>query len=228
MLIATLASVACAILVVLLVLAERKDDVRGRFRWKPMASAAFLLVPLAGGGLTDGVDQRLAMWIIVGLALGAVGDVALMFESERGFLGGLVAFLLGHLAYVIGLARVVAPAHWFDGTMGVLAPVTVVVSLAILAWLWRRLGPMRIPVIVYVAVITTMAIGGLAVSVIADDSHAIPRSRHLLTAGAIAFFASDLAVAREKFVGRDPWNRTLGLPVYYGAQLLFGWALVVR
>ena len=228
MLIAIIASVACALLVVLLVLAERRDDVRGRFRWKPMASAAFMLVPLAGGGLADGVDQQLAMWIILGLALGAVGDVALMFESERGFMAGLVAFLLGHVAYVVGLARVVAPAHWFDGTMRVLAPLAGGLALVILAWLWRRLGPMRIPVIVYVAVITTMAIGGLAASVIADDAHAIPRARHLLTAGAIAFFASDLAVAREKFVGRDPWNRTLGLPVYYGAQLLFGWALVVR
>lgn len=226
--IAIIASVACAILVALLVLAERKDDVRGRFRWKPMASAAFMLVPLAGGGLSDGVDPQLAMWIIIGLALGAVGDVALMFESERGFMAGLVAFLLGHVAYVVGLARVVAPGHWFDGTMRILAPLTVVLALGILAWLWRRLGPMRIPVIVYVAVITTMAIGGLAASVTADDAHAIPRARHLLTAGAIAFFASDLAVAREKFIGRDPWNRTLGLPVYYGAQLLFGWALVVR
>lgn len=226
--VAAIATAACAVLVLLLVLAERKDDVRGRFRWKPMASAAFLLVPLAGGGLADGVDERLAMWIIVGLVLGAIGDVALMFESERGFLAGLVAFLLGHVAYVIGLARVVAPGHWLDGTMAILAPATIVLALGILAWLWRRLGPMRIPVIVYVGVITTMAIGGLAASVVADDAHAIPRARHLLTAGAIAFFASDLAVAREKFIGRDPWNRTLGLPVYYGAQLLFGWALVVR
>jgi 2-hydroxychromene-2-carboxylate isomerase len=103
-----------------LVRAERQDDVRGRFRWKPMASAAFVAVPLAGAASPTGSISALAMWIIVGLALGAVGDVALMFESERGFLGGLVAFLLGHLAYVIGLARVVAPAvTWFDGAMGV-------------------------------------------------------------------------------------------------------------
>jgi uncharacterized membrane protein YhhN len=42
----------------------------------------------------------------------------------------------------------------------------------------------------------------------------------LLLAGALAFFASDLAVARERFVERSFANKLWGLPLYYGAQLL--------
>src|SRR5690349_20613575 len=119
-----------------------------------------------------------------------------MYESERAFLGGLVAFLLGHLGYVIAFARVVPPARWFEGAMlGVLAA-ALVAAAVVLRWLWPRLGSMRIPVIGYVAVITAMVLGGVAV-----------RNASLLaTAGAIAFYASDLAVARDKFVVKDVWN----------------------
>ena len=91
-----------------------------------------------------------------------------------------------------------------------------VAAAVVLRWLWPRLGSMRIPVIGYVAVITAMVLGGVAV-----------RNASLLaTAGAIAFYASDLAVARDKFVVKDVWNRAIGLPLYYGAQLLIAWSVV--
>ena len=72
----------------------------------------------------------------------------------------------------------------------------------------------------YVAVITTMVIGGFAVSLRGAGAHG------LVTAGAVAFYLSDLAVARDKFVTRDPMNRIVGLPIYYGAQLLFAWGTI--
>ena len=37
----------------------------------------------------------------------------------------------------------------------------------------------------------------------------------------MAFFVSDLAVAREQFVSEGFVNKTWGLPLYYAAQLLF-------
>jgi uncharacterized membrane protein YhhN len=39
-------------------------------------------------------------------------------------------------------------------------------------------------------------------------------------AGALAFAASDVFVARHRFVAPGPLNRTWGLPLYYAAQLL--------
>ena len=41
-----------------------------------------------------------------------------------------------------------------------------------------------------------------------------------IVAGAVAFFLSDIAVARETFVTPSTWNRALGLPLYFGAQML--------
>jgi hypothetical protein len=46
-------------------------------------------------------------------------------------------------------------------------------------------------------------------------------------AAAVAFYLSDVSVARDRFVAPGFDNRIWGLPLYYGAQLLFalstGW-----
>jgi len=38
--------------------------------------------------------------------------------------------------------------------------------------------------------------------------------------GALAFTASDVSVARDRFVRQEFFNRAWGLPLYYCAQLL--------
>jgi hypothetical protein len=38
--------------------------------------------------------------------------------------------------------------------------------------------------------------------------------------GAVMFYASDLSVARDRFVKRGFLNRVWGLPLYYAAQLV--------
>ena len=42
----------------------------------------------------------------------------------------------------------------------------------------------------------------------------------LILVGAVAFFVSDLAVARERFVRSSFLNRAWGLPLYYGGVIL--------
>ena len=42
----------------------------------------------------------------------------------------------------------------------------------------------------------------------------------LVLAGAIAFYLSDLTVARDRFVTRGFENRIVGLPLYYTGQVL--------
>jgi hypothetical protein len=41
-----------------------------------------------------------------------------------------------------------------------------------------------------------------------------------ITVGAVMFYLSDLAVARDRFVAPGFTNRVWGLPLYYGAQLI--------
>ena len=45
--------------------------------------------------------------------------------------------------------------------------------------------------------------------------------------GASAFFASDLAVARQRFVAPTIFNRLWGLPLYYAAQFTLAGSLAL-
>jgi uncharacterized membrane protein YhhN len=184
-----IATIVCALACLALVWAERTHH-RARFVAKPIASAAFIAAGIGAPPL-----------VVAGLVLGALGDVALLFE--KGFLAGLGVFLLGHLAYAVAFPPVVP--LW-------IAPPAIGGVLA-LVWLWPHLGAMKLPVIAYVAAIVAMVAGALATGNV------------VLELGAIAFFASDLSVARDKFVARSWTNRAWGLPAYYAGQLLIAWAV---
>ncbi len=228
----TAATIVCAAACAVLVGAEYRHARLARAIAKPIASLAFIAV---GYLAIEGTVDRLAVFairvppelasfsrhVLIGLVLGAVGDVALLGKSQRAFLGGLTAFLLGHLAYVIACIHLVGPGETL-GLAGAYAVAPVVVGLGALVWLWPRLGSMRVPVIAYVATIIAMVVAAIAVG----RCDALPaRNRELLVAGAALFFASDLAVARDKFVGAAFVNRAWGLPCYYAGQLLIAWSL---
>ncbi|MGI9648041.1 MAG: lysoplasmalogenase family protein, partial [Acidimicrobiia bacterium] len=88
-------------------------------------------------------------------------------------------------------------------------------------WVLRWLGPhlsdrMRSPVTAYAVVISLM--GVLAIATAADSWDV------RIPAGAVLFIVSDLAVARDNFVAPGIQNRLIGLPLYYGGQLLLAWA----
>jgi uncharacterized membrane protein YhhN len=211
---------ACASLVAALLVCERRGARRGVYACKPAASAAFLGVA-AACVLSSGGLSAYAALVIVGLVLGAAGDVALMLPSRRAFLVGLGLFLIGHIAYVMACASLVSPATWISPV----AALPLAVALTALAWLGPHVGSMRLPVALYVATITTMVIGALAVVRAAPVPGLETIGAYLLALGAGLFFISDLAVARQRFVAPGFVNKLWGLPAYYGGQLLIAWTL---
>ena len=48
------------------------------------------------------VDPTIRTWMVIGLVLSLAGDVFLMLP-EKWFVAGLGSFLLGHIAYIVGL-----------------------------------------------------------------------------------------------------------------------------
>jgi uncharacterized membrane protein YhhN len=210
------ATYACAIACAVLVAAEYLGARKLRALAKLAASAAFLVVAARTSG-----GHAFAAWMLAGLAFGAAGDLFLLGHGRRMFLAGLVAFLLGHLAYVAGLAQLLPPGQW-PAAAGIYAAVPIAGGLVALAWLWPRLGAMRLPVIIYIGAIAAMVVGAVAVY----RAGALPDpQRARLLAGASLFFVSDLAVARERFVARGFVNRLWGLPAYYAGQLLIAWSI---
>jgi uncharacterized membrane protein YhhN len=201
-----------AVHVAALVFYERRSE-GGRARAHKIA-ASLGFVALA---LTLGVTGRGAFGVavLVGLVLSTAGDVALAYPGERPFMVGLVAFLLGHVAYVFAAAARVPVIEWPSAWS--LLPFAG--SAAATAWLWPHLGAMRIPVLAYVTAITVMVAGALAVF-LREGAPALP-----FALGAALFYASDLSVARDRFVQRGFVNKAWGLPAYYGGQVLIAWSL---
>lgn len=188
-----------------LLVAEGREDQRVIWLCKPLASAGFVAAAVAAGALGNGYGRA----ILAGLVLAWIGDVLLIPHHSGAFLGGLTAFLLGHLAFSAAFLRRDTSPGWTAVALVLLGTLAVVVDRWLLPYVAASL---RLPVRLYIAVITVMvalAAGSLAAA-----------GPLLGFAGAVTFYLSDLSVARDRFVQASFLNKLWGLPVYYAAQLL--------
>jgi len=174
---------------------------------KPLASLGFIGAALANNALDSPYGQA----VLVALLLSWLGDVLLIpRNSKPSFLSGIISFLLGHLGYIV--AFVILGVHWDIAgyTLIPLALIAVPIGRWILTGVSASLRP---AVVVYIGVISTM----VAMSVGTSAGWIIPLA-------AISFYASDLAVALERFVKSSFINQLWGLPLYYAAQLMFAYS----
>lgn len=198
--------VLCAAAVAALLWAECRGSRPGLWFCKLLASLAFIWAGVAAGAL----DSAYGQLILAGLALCLIGDVLLIpLDRPAVFRAGVFAFLLGHVAY--SAAFVTQPLDGFGLAGG--AILLAVVLFGVLRWLAAALPadmvwPVRIYMIV-IGVMSTLACGATA----AGGPWAV-------AVGALAFTASDISVARDRFVQSQFLNRAWGLPLYYAAQLL--------
>jgi uncharacterized membrane protein YhhN len=157
-------------------------------------------------------------YLLVGLIFCLVGDVCLALPQEKAFMGGLFAFLIGHIFYILSFSSLIQIDHWIS------AGLFIIFGLGALIFLWLRphLKSMLIPVLLYILVITVMASGAWAVFL--KSSFAIS-GRAFLLAGSLCFYVSDIFVARDKFIKEEYTNRLLGLPLYYAGQFLLAFSI---
>jgi uncharacterized membrane protein YhhN len=182
---------------------------------KTAASTAFIAVGVSAGMLNSG---WLGGLLVAALLLSAVGDIALIGKSKAAVAGGLGAFLLAHVAY--------GAAFWVRGVslFGVILALVVLLpaTLSIWRWLMPHTGRLRTAVAAYILVIT-----GMVTLAMASAGYVQGNASRLLFAATVVFFVSDICVARERFVCPSLWNRRIGLPLYYAAQLaLAHWMLI--
>ncbi|RWM07195.1 MAG: lysoplasmalogenase [Mesorhizobium sp.] len=160
------------------------------------------------------VMQGGPLLLIAALALSAAGDAFLSRDGEKAFLGGLASFLVAHVAYVVLFLKVgggigLLTAQFWRGAIALAMAAFVV---AMLAALWRRVGPsLRVPIAVYAAAILAMGISALT-------------TYPWVIAGAVLFMASDGLLAAERFLlaaisPHRVWMRYAVWVLYYAAQL---------
>ncbi len=169
---------------------------------KMSAACGFIATALLAGA----AKHRYGRIILVGLIFSWFGDLFLSYSGT--FLQGLVSFLLGHVAYSIAFAtQTIRPKQSAIAAAAMALP-----AAAIVAWLYPNLDEMRIPVLAYTAVISVMFI--LSAGLVGRPGG------NLACIGALAFWMSDLFVARGAFVIQDDYNRYIGSPLYFGGQVL--------
>lgn len=203
-----------AALLAALVWAERGQRPALVLMFKAPLSALFV----AAAWLSPHPLSGYAWLVLTGLCLGLVGDVCLALPGVAAFRAGLAAFLLGHLCYVPAFAMLTRPGDWQSPLPLVLAAV----SLAVWFWLRPKVGQLKVPVIAYIAVITAMVIAAL----VAFQNSLLPvDGAWAVFLGALAFYLSDLCVARDRFAAPGWINRLVGLPLYYGGQFAIAFSV---
>lgn len=188
-----------------LLVAEARVSRRGVWWTKPVASAAFLALPFLLG-VRD-------VALVVGLALSFLGDFFLIPADPRAFRVGLFAFLAAHIAYAFAFLRLGSAPVW----LALAAIALLAAGVGIGRWVLPHVdASMRIPVLAYMLVISIMVLAAAGATGAGAPAW--------LLGAALLFYASDITVARHRFVLAAPVNRLVGLPMYYAAQLAFAFA----
>lgn len=188
-----------------LLYAVHGDRRRAEWAFKSLAALTFIATGAAAGAF----ESTYGTLVFVGLLFAAGGDLLMVPKDRRAFLAGLVSFLLGHVWYAVAFGLRGLDLAWLLSA----AALAGLIVVPVMRWLWPHVErPMRAPVVAYVLVITTMV--ALAAGTYGAHGNA------WILVGAVAFYLSDLAVARDRFVKKAFLNRAWGLPLYFFAQLV--------
>lgn len=180
---------------------KKRQDVR--FIFKPATLAVLIVAALF---LPDSVDTTVKVWMIAGLVFSLLGDIFLMLD-EKYFVAGLASFLVGHIAYVVGLAQV--DFRWQFALIGVviIAAAGSRLALPIVRGGGRIDGRLRGPVTAYMAVISAMVIA------------AAGTGDPILFLGALLFYASDAVLGWNRFVEELTYGPILVMTMYHLGQI---------
>lgn len=144
--------------------------------------------------------HHLVFWLAVGMTFGCLGDVfmAQLLPLKDYVLGGMGAFGMGHIAYIIGVLSA-------QSTYGLDNPLQLLISLL----LWGVIGSSFWYVMVYRGSEQTIlhwvalpyalllsSTAGVAMGLALQDVHFV-----LMVIGAVLFLLSDLILATELFNG---------------------------
>ncbi|NHZ87308.1 MAG: lysoplasmalogenase, partial [Planctomycetia bacterium] len=162
------------------------------------------------------VEQNYKIFILSGLLFSLLGDLFLIYPEQH-FKKGLLAFLAGHVCYIFAFTV----SSGFHFTSWIFFPI-VIVGVLYLRIILPYSGDMKIPMVVYIIVITIM--GWMAIERL---NSILTLGAILATSGAVSFMISDAVLALNKF--KKSFNRAelIILTTYYTAQWLLAVSTIV-
>ena len=162
--------------------------------------------------------QGLTLWFGVGILFSLVGDVLLMISLDRMFIFGLVAFLLAHVAYLVGFQNELIGITSWSVLLIVILSISAVRVIRRIVSAIRTKGQTRLvnPVIVYSIVITVMLYAAMTTI---SNPEWMANASLFVSAGAFLFYISDLILAWNKFVSPIKNGRILNIAAYHLGQI---------
>jgi alkenylglycerophosphocholine/alkenylglycerophosphoethanolamine hydrolase len=157
------------------------------------------------------------LWFTLGAVFCLAGDVFLMLPWDM-FIFGLVAFLLGHVCYVVGLNNIAPYINLWGGFLIILLGIY-------LLWLYPKLtkglsakGKMglKVPVLIYSLAITLMVYSAWMTWTRPGWSMA---AAIFVSIGAVLFYASDSMLAWDRFLSPLPHARLRVMVTYHLGQI---------
>lgn len=193
--------------------ALRTNQPRLEYLAKPAVMVCLFLWLWTSAGLAGALS-----WFGIGILLSLVGDVLLMISLDRMFLPGLVAFLLAHVAYIVGFnSPLPALSAWglmlavFVGIGGARIIRRIITSLT---------GPgqasLRLPIALYGVVISLMLLSALLKL---SDTSWNESAALLVALGAFLFYLSDIILAWVKFIAPIHNGRIYNILTYHLGQI---------
>lgn len=168
---------------------------------KPLTTALIFALAWRARPAVSGRYRRL---VLTGIAASLAGDVCLMLPGDL-FVPGLLCFLVAHgcfIAAFLGDSRFARPVWPLLACLAY--------GAANLALLWGAIAaPLRVPVLVYVAVLAAMGAQALARGLRGDAA------AKLAARGALVFMLSDTLLAWDRFRGPLPLASLWVLATYY-------------
>lgn len=144
--------------------------------------------------------------ILAGLLCSTFGDIFLMLPKDR-FIPGLASFLVAHLIYIYAFQDF---EFIFDPIL--IIPL-IIAGITVLYILWPTLAEMKIPVIVYMAIIIAMAWLASERYLVLSDT-----ASFYACIGALVFLFSDATLAIDRFKKQFSSAYAMIIISYYVAQ----------
>ncbi|MCG8569569.1 MAG: lysoplasmalogenase [Spirochaetes bacterium] len=153
--------------------------------------------------------------ILGGLILGMAGDTFLLF-MDKYFLHGLLAFLFGHICYIVAFLTK-TPFAYMSTTIFIFIIVIILIAGTYVFILFKKITgenkKYMIPIFFYVIVISSMVICGIRIELFLGSL--LP----VFIIGSLLFFLSDAVLAWVTFVHAYSWGDPIVLSTYYFAQI---------
>ena len=176
----------------------------------PLLLAWLVVVMRPAGGL--GAALR---GLAAGVAFAWLGDLLLMGDGDAYFTGGIAAFLVTQVCYIVAFTRIPGPGLVRAWRIALVPYAVIWIVLNLLVS--PGVGDMRVPVLLYSVVLISMSVAALDLVIRVPQ-----RLGWRIAAGALLFVASDAVIALTAFgpLSSSPALTGLIMATYVAAQAL--------